>query len=261
MVGGEGSVEVEVWLVGTAATTPRPGGLAGAVPTGDVLPGAMLAGAVPSDVPPDAALAGAVLADDERDRAARFHRPRDRHAYVAAHTALRVMVGARLGMPARDVRFGREPCPLCGGPHGRPTVAGAGDLHISLSRTEGVAAVALSPAVVGVDLESTGRAVTLDDLVVALHPAELPAADRQAALRRWVRKEAYLKGLGTGLGIDPATVDLSADPPGWKVLDVPTAPGLLGAVAVRSPAPVAVTVTEVGLHDLVGRVSPAPARR
>jgi 4'-phosphopantetheinyl transferase len=140
-------------------------------------------------------------------------------------------------------------------------VVGGGGLHVSLSRTAGVAAVALSPAVVGVDVESTGRAVTLDDLVVALHPAELPAADRDAALRRWVRKEAYLKGLGTGLGLDPATVDLSADPPGWQVLDVPTAPGLLGAVAVRSPGPAAVTVTEVGLHDLVGGVSPAAARR
>jgi 4'-phosphopantetheinyl transferase len=247
VVGGEGSVDVEVWLVGAAATTPRPGGPAGAV--------------LPDDEPHDAVLAGAALSDDERDRAARFHRPRDRHAYVAAHTALRVMVGARLGMPARAVRFGREPCPLCGGPHGRPTVAGAGDLHVSLSRTDGVAAVALSPAVVGVDVESTGRAVTLDDLVVALHPAELPAADRDAALRRWVRKEAYLKGLGTGLGLDPATVDLSADPPGWQVLDVPTAPDLLGAVAVRSAAPVAVTVTEVDLHRLVGRISPAPARR
>jgi 4'-phosphopantetheinyl transferase len=251
VVGGEGSVEVEVWLVGTAATTSRPRGLAGAVVPGAVAPDA---------ASPAAVLAGAVLSDDERDRASRFRRPSDRHAYVAAHTALRVLVGARLGLPPHAVRFGREPCPLCGGPHGRPTVVGGG-LHVSLSRTAGVAAVALSPAVVGVDVESTGRAVTLDDLVVALPPAELPAADRDAALRRWVRKEAYLKGLGTGLGLDPATVDLSADPPGWQVLDVPTAPGLMGAVAVRSPAPAAVTVTEVGLHDLVGDVSPAAARR
>ena len=243
MVGGEGPCEVDVWFV-----TPSPRG-------GEVRsPGTGLVDGRHGD-----RTAGGVLSDGERDRAARFHRPRDREVYVAAHTTLRVLVGARLGIPPQDVPLGRAPCPLCGGPHGRPTVAGEAGLHVSLSRTEGSAAVALSSAVVGVDVESTGRAVTLDDLVVALHPAELPVADRELALRRWVRKEAYLKGLGTGLGIDPAAVDLSTDPAGWRVLDVPTAPGLLAAVAVRSPATGAVTVTEVDLRDLVGGRAPRPS--
>ena len=66
--------------------------------------------------------------------------------------------------------------------------------------------------------------------------------DRAGALRRWVRKEAYLKGLGTGLGLDPATVDLSVDPPGWQVLDIPAGSGAMSAVAVRTDGPVALTV-------------------
>lgn len=84
-----------------------------------------------------------------------------------------------------------------------------GGPQISLSRTDGLAAIALSHAVVGIDVESLGRAVELDDLVAALHPDELPVAGRRQALRHWVRKEAYLKGLGTGLGVDPATVDVA----------------------------------------------------
>jgi 4'-phosphopantetheinyl transferase len=66
-----------------------------------------------------------------------------------------------------------------------------------------------------------------------MHPGELPL-DRAGALRRWVRKEAYLKGLGTGLGIEPATVDLSADPPGWRVRDVDAPDGYVAAVAVAT---------------------------
>jgi 4'-phosphopantetheinyl transferase len=215
MVGGE-AVRVEIWLV------------------------------------PASPIDDALLSTDERARAERFRHPTDRATYVAAHTALRVLAGARLGCGPTAVRFGCEACPLCGGPHGRPTLAdGDGDgLHISLSRTQGGAAVAVAPAVVGVDLESVTRPVGLDDLEVALHPRELPVLDRHEALRRWVRKEAYLKGLGTGLGLDPATVDLSRDPAGWQVLDVPAGPASLCAVAVRSPAPVAVDVTTVAPGDL-----------
>ena len=71
-------------------------------------------------------VAADVLGRSERARADEMRRPADRQRYVAAHVALRVLVGARLGVPAADVTFGREPCPLCGGPHGRPTVACGG---------------------------------------------------------------------------------------------------------------------------------------
>lgn len=186
----------------------------------------------------------ALLSDNERARADRFLRPGDRATYVAAHAVLRRVVGARVGLAPAEVRLGCEDCPLCGGPHGRPVLDRPfGDVtELSLSRTTDLAAVALSPAVVGVDVEATSRDVDLDDLLVALHPRELPVAERAAALRLWVRKEAYLKGLGTGLGVDPASVDLSADPPGWQVVDVPAGPGVVCAVAVRTGDPVALTV-------------------
>ncbi len=200
----------------------------------------------------DAAAFG-LLSADEQARAGRFVRSGDRATYVAAHAALRRLAGPRIGVDPAALRLGSEDCPLCGGPHGRPTLLDQPPGHrteVSLSRTTDLAAVALSPAVVGVDVEVTTRDVDLDDLRVALHPRELPVADRAAALRLWVRKEAYLKGLGTGLGVDPAGVDLSADPPGWQVIDVPAGPGVLCAVAVRSPSPVALTVhTATGPED------------
>jgi 4'-phosphopantetheinyl transferase len=242
VVGGE-AVPVDVWLVPSGPTDDR------------------------------------LLSEDERARASRFRRPADRATYVAAHTALRVLVGDRLGVAPKSVRLGCEDCPLCGGPHGRPTLlglpdepAGSGPLQFSLSRTAGLAAVALSSAVVGVDVEAATRPVGLDDLLAALHPRELPVADRTAALRLWVRKEAYLKGRGTGLGLDPATVDLSSDPPGWRILDVPVArpradatgvrgwvhrddATVLSALAVLAAGPVRLEVHTATLADLTGRTT------
>ena len=114
-------------------------------------------------------------------------------------------------------------CPDCGtGPeldHGRPGYllhdAPVG-LILSLSRSRGWALLAAGPAGVrvGIDLEHSSGVVFpgFDD--VALTPAErqLPAAlaPDQATLWRtevWARKEALLKARGTGLRIEPASVE------------------------------------------------------
>ncbi|MET9427114.1 4'-phosphopantetheinyl transferase superfamily protein [Streptomyces sp. NPDC003036] len=80
----------------------------------------------------------------------------------------------------------------------------------------------------------------------ALQPAEarelaaLPEAERPAAFARaWVRKEAYLKGIGTGLGRSPSLdyvgtgPDPADGPPGWRVSDVVVPEDFTAAVAVR----------------------------
>ena len=183
------------------------------------------------------------LHDDERAAAARYRRPEDRVAFTTAHVLRRRLVAARTGLDPSAVTFAHDPCPVCGSAdHGRPVVVGGG-AEVSLSRTAGLVGVAASTAVVGLDVEAADRPVTLDDLLPALHPAErIGGIDRAAALRLWVRKEAYLKGLGTGLGLDPATVDVRSDPPGWRIVDVDAGPDHLAAVAVRVGLDVGVQV-------------------
>ncbi|MDX3073276.1 4'-phosphopantetheinyl transferase family protein [Streptomyces sp. NPDC088354] len=192
-----------------------------------------------------ARLAPDVLDAEERRRAAAFRFDRDRDAYVSAHVALRVLLGGYLGTAPGAVTFVRETCPTCGGPHGRPAVP-AGRPHFSLSHTRGLSLLAFAAGTVGADVEEVPGGAAADGVWQSLHPrevAELEAlAEPERALaftRAWVRKEAYLKALGTGL-----SRELSADylgtaptpspgPAGWRVHDVAAGADHMAAIAVR----------------------------
>ncbi|MER7758288.1 4'-phosphopantetheinyl transferase superfamily protein [Streptomyces sp. NPDC097619] len=192
----------------------------------------------------------ALLDDEERARAGRFVRPRDRQRYLAAHVGLRVLLGGYLRLPPEDVVLVREDCPGCGGPHGRPTLGGpgAGRLYFSLSHSADVALMAFSGVRVGVDIEAVPGASVVTDLINTLHPREtaelmaLPEAERPGGLGRvWSRKEACLKGTGAGIGAGLVEPYVGAGPapagtPGWTVRDVPAPPGFAAALAVAAPA-------------------------
>ncbi|MFD0213138.1 4'-phosphopantetheinyl transferase family protein [Streptomyces hirsutus] len=188
-----------------------------------------------------------LLDAEERGRAGAFRHDRDRDAYVVAHAALRDVLSTLLGVPADALPLTREPCAGCGGPHGRPALRMPG-VHFSLSHSGGLVMVALAPAPVGVDVEGLATMRAALGAQSALHLAEaeelalLPAHERPAAFTRaWVRKEAYLKGLGTGLVRDPALDYVGTGPlptapaPGWTVRDVLVPAGYAAAVALRTP--------------------------
>lgn len=184
-----------------------------------------------------------VLDDRERHRAAKFVRDVDRHSYLAAHIALRHVLGRRLGLPPGEVTFLRQACPNCSAPHGRPALAGTDEpVEFSLSHGGDLVLVGIAATPVGVDVEQVPDVQVAADLTARLHPAEqreIAAAARPelAFATVWTRKEAYLKGIGTGLSRGLATDYLGAGglaplPDGWSLLDVPVPAGYAGAVAV-----------------------------
>ncbi|MFH8775360.1 MULTISPECIES: 4'-phosphopantetheinyl transferase family protein [unclassified Streptomyces] len=186
-----------------------------------------------------------LLDAEERARARAFRHARDRDAYVVAHAALRNVLGVLLGMRADALPLVREACAGCGGPHGRPALRTPG-VHFSLSHSGGLVLVALAAAPVGVDVEGLATAQAVLSAQSALHVAErdelalVPAHERPAAFTRaWVRKEAYLKGLGTGLVRDPALDYVGTGPlpvapaPDWTLRDVLVPAGYAAAVALR----------------------------
>ncbi|GGM15633.1 hypothetical protein GCM10010129_69820 [Streptomyces fumigatiscleroticus] len=197
--------------------------------------------------PPDGSALD-VLDEDERRRAAALRRPAERALYVAAHGALRRVLGTYLGLPAASVPLTRLPCPGCGGPHGRPAVAGpaGADLHFSLSHSGGLALLALARVPVGVDVERVPGPALAEDAARSLHPAERaelarvsPGSRPGAFARCWTRKEACLKATGEGLsaaalrerylGTGPRPAGL----PGWTVTDVVVPAGWAAACVVR----------------------------
>ncbi|MEV8034403.1 4'-phosphopantetheinyl transferase superfamily protein [Streptomyces sp. NPDC086182] len=194
------------------------------------------------------------LGAEETERAARFQDPAARERYVTSHVGLRVLLGGYLGMAPQDVGFLRERCgmPDCERPHGRPVIAGPPGPHFSLSHAEDAALYAIATSPVGADIESAG--LVGDGLERAggrFHPAERravaalsPALRERALLGCWVRKEAYLKGIGTGLagGLGRHHVGLAEElappwappgPAGWSLADVKAPDGYRAAVAVR----------------------------
>jgi 4'-phosphopantetheinyl transferase len=217
------------------------------------------------------------LSDAERRRTASFIRPSDAITYASAHIALRRLLGAYLQLPPEDVTFVREACPGCAEPHGRPAVATPSPpLHFSLAHSHGMAAVAVAATVVGVDVERLPREETVEVCAPALHPgeqAELESAPsplrREIFGRLWPRKEAYLKGLGTGLSRDPAQDYLGADPdrrpPGWTILDIPCGPRHNAAVAIQGDPPTQLTVRRLPEESLRARgtvdLGPSPTAR
>ncbi|MBH1938263.1 4'-phosphopantetheinyl transferase superfamily protein [Streptomyces sp. AV19] len=184
-----------------------------------------------------------VLDAGERARAAAFARAGHRERYVAAHVALRRLLGAYLGRAPEEVEFVREPCPCCGEPHGRPAVPGA-PLHFNLSHAGDLALFAFADVPVGADVEQEPRASVVADVAGSLHPREtaelaaLPEAERVRAFARcWTRKEAYLKGTGTGLAEALSVTyvgcgEQPASPDGWSLRDVEVGEGYTAALAL-----------------------------
>lgn len=203
-----------------------------------------------------------VLSGEERDRARRFLNPAECDRYVCAHAAVRRALADVLGCAPAAVRLGREPCPGCGDlQHGPPSVlAPATALRFSHSRSRFAWLLAIEPEGrrVGADIEQVRSIGAFDSMVGScLTPAERSyvtgGADeperRSRFYRCWVRKEAVLKAVGTGLAGGLARLEVwpaetggavvTPDAPGparYRVRDVPLGPELAAAVAEELPS-------------------------
>lgn len=188
------------------------------------------------------------LSEEERNRAAAFRLQADRERYHVAHTALRRELADRLDTVPAAVALTCADCPVCGGPHGRPSVPGD-PLHFSLSHAGDLVLLAFAAAAVGVDVEKQPEPSVVADVSRALHRREqdelaaLPEDRRPAAFARcWTRKEAYLKGRGTGLAEAPSRSYVGTEldpvpPPGWRIADVEVPDGYAAAWAVMQRSP------------------------
>ncbi len=154
------------------------------------------------------------LTGSERARADRFATQALKDEFTAAHLLAREQVAELVGIEPADVVIAQR-CDECGGEHGRPSVVGRDDVHVSWSHSHGTVGAIASTSVVGLDIEAPReRPVepgllrrTATDAERALIEA---AADPTAMfLRMWVLKESLIK-VGRIAMADLARTDVSA---------------------------------------------------
>jgi 4'-phosphopantetheinyl transferase len=184
--------------------------------------GVLLAGSTPAVGLP--AGAAGWLNRAEQDRAAALVRAGDRADYIAAHVLVRRCAGLLLGASPDRLTVVQN-CPQCGRTgHGRPSLAEAPELRLSLAHTRGYVAAAADTEDIAVDVERVPAPDRVSEVAAAvLAPAELAllagsADPGNAFARLWVRKEAVVK-LGLASLDTLAEIDVSAalpDGASWR---------------------------------------------
>lgn len=192
-----------------------------------------------------------ILSADERERADRFHFPRDGDRFIAARGALRSIIAKYTGEEPNEVRFRY-------GSHGKPYLsADPPPLMFNLAHSGELALVAVAgTGELGIDVERIRPKVSEEGIAERFFSAREvnairsspPASQADAFFRCWTRKEALIKAIGKGLsfGLGQFTVSVATDTPAalldtafdpnearrWTLHHIDPAPGYIGALAV-----------------------------
>jgi 4'-phosphopantetheinyl transferase len=197
------------------------------------------------------------LDQSEHERGDRFHAAADRLRHIIARGALRSMLGGYLDAAPESIAFGA-------GPFGKPHCTGDRDTPISFNISHSGDIVLLAFARVGdlgVDVERWNarlaereRTRIGDSVFTSAERAAIQqlssAAERERGFYSlWSRKEAYLKGTGSGITAGLAHVEVSADATArliedardtgavhrWALRDIHVGAGYAAALAFTPP--------------------------
>jgi 4'-phosphopantetheinyl transferase len=162
------------------------------------------------------------LSPQEEERAGRFRIPELERRYVAAHVALRLVLGKVLDQHPSSLRFIHNPW-------GKPELKPGPSFNMSHAEARALIAVGCEAAI-GVDIEAATHALDAQSMEGVLAPDEKrlsQAAAPSDLLRLWVRKEAVLKAYGRGVSHDPRRISVGfppADFGDWRKADAADAP-------------------------------------
>lgn len=185
------------------------------------------------------------LSEQERVRMRSFHQAADRTRFVVGRTTLRRLLGEHLGIAPRQV-------PLVEGPHGKPALAGGDDLHFNVSHAGAWVLVAIAEGrAIGIDVEVWAPLALEAVASLVFSPGEQRELAERLEPRRtsdffrcWTRKEAVLKGEGTGFSVEASLLHVGLDDgfprrvrgtsgTSWWVEDLPMPTGSAAAIAVE----------------------------
>lgn len=189
----------------------------------------------------------ALLSADEILRANRFRFAHLKQRFVAAHAALRQILGLYLNLPPQKIKFDVEK-------HNKPCLLSTNSLSIqfNLSHSHDVAMIGVTLShPIGIDIE---KIQSNDHLEVAkryFSPQEntvlrgLPDGERHLGFYRlWTRKEAVVKAIGHGITLPLSSFNVSLtdiaetitfEDTSWILASLITPAEYVGAVAHQTP--------------------------
>ena len=171
----------------------------------------------------------AALPEWRRRKCNAFRFEADRRRSVAAWVLLRQMLAER-GM---DV----DSLPVSEDEFGKPAFDPSLGLHFNLSHAGERVMAVVSDRPVGCDVEriapfdeAVARECLTDEELAWVKRAPFGSDRDRAFIRLWVRKEAYVKAVGRGFGIEPKLVSVLPGefPPSWRFRDLDFPDGYLG---------------------------------
>jgi 4'-phosphopantetheinyl transferase len=196
-----------------------------------------------------------LLAGAEQRRARRYHAAADYHRFVVGRAALRLLLGACLGLPPTALHFAP-------GPNHKPLLATAPELHYNVSHSGNWVLITIAAVAVGVDVEKINASFPFEEILECSFSAperafiEQHPARAAAFYRLWTRKEAFVKATAQGIDADFARVPaldgrhqwLATHPnpvADWTVSSFAAAPGYVAAVVY----PAAIAAGQVAFYE------------
>jgi 4'-phosphopantetheinyl transferase len=146
-----------------------------------------------------------LLSEDEKKRASRYANRSDRDAFIVARGTLRRILAAYLSVAPKTLEFKYNE-------FGKPSLGNRekpSPLHFNTAHSGRIVLFAVSfERRVGIDIEHIHAGLEWESIAQYYFTSDefskllsLPPAQRSTAfVRLWVRKEAYAKALGMGLG-------------------------------------------------------------
>jgi 4'-phosphopantetheinyl transferase len=190
----------------------------------------------------DLCAATALLDRSEAAHAHAIPHKETRETFIRSRAVLRAVLAREIGVSPAKV-------PLAFNAHGKPELATRDGMHFNVSHSSGMALVAIHTRPIGVDIELVDERVPhvdlAGDLFTVAEQRELSKPDceyekTRQFFRIWTRKEAFLKGLGTGFAADPKLFDVvdqrAVAGAGWQLHALPVASAWEAAIAVADAA-------------------------
>jgi 4'-phosphopantetheinyl transferase len=197
-----------------------------------------------------------IISEEETNRGQRFIRQIDRERFVFSHGLIRLLLGAYLDCPPKQLIFETKP-------HHKPFLVSPDcghDIRFSLSHSENMVLIAVARGIeVGIDVEYMRRIPDAVQIVNGTFSVDerkllnsLPPEDfNEGFYTYWTSKEAFLKGIGKGLSypLDKFTISFLSNesegsicvhddpdnPCSWKIMRLSPGPDYSGALAIKEP--------------------------